>query len=113
MQDFLQKFFPDIYKKQQNAAFSNYCKFDSQLLQLFTSSLFLAAMLGGFLGAWTTGKVGRVKTMLVAGLCFLLGAGLCAGAVTIVMLVLGRIALGFGVGMANQVSRLFAQLICN
>lgn len=45
--------------------------------------------------------------MLFAGCCFLIGAGLNAGAHDLAMLVIGRIFLGFGVGSANQVVPLY------
>ncbi|GAU14863.1 hypothetical protein TSUD_46560, partial [Trifolium subterraneum] len=45
MPSFLQEFFPDIYKRtQEHVVESNYCKYDNQKLQLFTSSLYLAAL---------------------------------------------------------------------
>ncbi|KAK7406176.1 hypothetical protein VNO78_07796 [Psophocarpus tetragonolobus] len=54
MDSFLKKFFPDVYKKEQNIKPSDnqYCKFDSQTLTLFTSSLYLAALVAS-LGAST------------------------------------------------------------
>lgn len=104
MADFLRKFFPDIYKRQlHNSNVNAWCAFDSQLLQLFTSSLFLAGMVGGFLGSFFNGKFGRARTMFVGGLFFLGGAALTGLAQALWMLVLGRIMLGLGVGCANQV----------
>ncbi|CAD6253348.1 unnamed protein product [Miscanthus lutarioriparius] len=46
MDAFLQEFFPDVYRRLKCAAgVSNYCKFDSQLLTLFTSSLYITGLL--------------------------------------------------------------------
>lgn len=47
MPDFLKLFFPNVYEQQQTGAASGsqYCKFNDVLLQLFTSSLFLAGMI--------------------------------------------------------------------
>ena len=42
MPDFLEKFFPDVLAAQQNISTDPYCAFDSQKLQAFTSTLFLA-----------------------------------------------------------------------
>lgn len=78
-----------------------------QLLQLFTSSLFLAGILGGALASVTTSRLGRVRTMLFAGLFFLAGAVLTSCAVNTPMLVLGRVTLGLGVGAANQAVPLY------
>lgn len=105
MPGFLKKFFPAVYRKTQKAAEdqSNYCKYDNQGLQLFTSSLYLAALVATFFASYTTRKLGRKLTMLFAGLLFVLGSILNAAAVNFSMLVLGRILLGCGVGFGNQV----------
>ena len=42
--------------------------------------------------------------MLVSGVLFVVGAGIQAGAVNVAMLVIGRVVLGLGVGMASLVS---------
>ncbi|KAJ6419616.1 hypothetical protein OIU84_029683 [Salix udensis] len=45
MDSFLEKFFPSVYRKEKEDHHeSMYCKFDSHLLQLFTSSLYLSAL---------------------------------------------------------------------
>ena len=81
--------------------------YDDQLLQLFTSSLFLAGLFMSFFAARITRVYGRKATMLFASLCFLAGTGLNAGAVSLWMLVLGRILLGFGIGAANTAVPLY------
>lgn len=101
MPDFLHKFFPDVLRKQATAHQSNWCKYDNQLLQLFTSSLFIAGMFASFLASWVNSRFGRARTMLIGGCFFLLGAGLTGGAVDLAMLVIGRVCLGIGVGFAN------------
>eukprot|EP00897_Mesotaenium_endlicherianum_P008642 jgi/Mesen1/7806/ME000408S06901 len=100
---FLEKFFPRILRESAEARTNAYCKYDDQLLQLFTSSLFIAGLLGGLLASYTTTRFGRVRMMLISGLCFCLGATLTAAAPILAVLVLGRICLGLGVGFANQV----------
>ncbi|GJP37541.1 hypothetical protein CLOM_g21939 [Closterium sp. NIES-68] len=107
MDGFLEAFFPAVLENKQSARESSWCKFDSQLLQLFTSSLFLAGIVGGLIASFTTSRFGRVRTMLVGGVFFLLGAALTGGAVNIEMLVLGRVLLGLGVGSANQAVPLY------
>ena len=77
-------------------------QYDNQLLQLFTSSLFIAGLLSSLVASYTTTRWGRRATMLMAGVAFCLGAALTAGAVHLAMLVVGRIMLGVGVGFANQ-----------
>ncbi|KAL4420826.1 hypothetical protein ABPG75_010482 [Micractinium tetrahymenae] len=110
MAAFQQKFFPSVYDKAQAAAAGDtdpYCTFDDQLLQLFSSSLYLAGMAISLPAAILTRRMGRKITMLVASLFFLAGAGLNAGAVNTGMLIVGRILLGFGIGSANSVVPLY------
>jgi MFS transporter, SP family, sugar:H+ symporter len=105
MPSFLQKFFPDVYKRTQEHTVleSNYCKYDNQKLQLFTSSLYLAALVASMIASPVTRKLGRKQTMLLAGILFIVGTVLSASAGKLILLIFGRILLGCGVGFANQV----------
>lgn len=103
MDDFLKKFFPVVYRKKHEGLDSNYCKYDNQGLQLFTSSLYLAGLTATFVASYTTRRLGRKFTMLIAGIMFIIGVILNAAAQDLLMLILGRILLGCGVGFANQV----------
>ncbi|KAF5179202.1 Sugar transport protein [Thalictrum thalictroides] len=102
MEPFLSKFFPSVEKKMKNAHENQYCKFDSQLLTSFTSSLYIAALVASFFASATTRALGRKVSMLVGGLVFLVGAVLNGAASNIEMLIIGRLLLGVGVGFANQ-----------
>ncbi|CAA2960906.1 sugar transport 1-like [Olea europaea subsp. europaea] len=103
MAPFLKKFFPSVYHKQMNDTSTNqYCKFDSQILTLFTSSLYLAALVASFFASTMTKKFGRRKSMMLGGIIFLVGAIINAAAVHVSMLIIGRVLLGIGVGFANQ-----------
>ncbi|XP_062151961.1 sugar transport protein 13-like [Alnus glutinosa] len=106
---FLKKFFPVVYRRTlQNANLdSNYCKYDNQGLQLFTSSLYLAGLTSTFFASYMTRKLGWKPTMLIAGVFFLCGTVLNAAAQDLAMLIIGRILLGCGVGFANQAVPLF------
>lgn len=114
MPHFLKKFFPVVYRKTNEPGLdSNYCKYDNQGLQLFTSSLYLAGLTATFFASYTTRKLGRRLTMLIAGVFFIIGVVLNAAAQDLAMLIIGRILLGCGVGFANQVCTIFAlQLGC-
>ena len=113
MDDFLAKFFPTVLKRKQAVQSSGYgssmsgnnayCQYNNQNLQLFTSSLYLAALVATFFASTVTRRYGRRATLLVAGLFFDAGVILNATAQNLFMLILGRIALGCGVGFANQV----------
>ncbi|KAI3972412.1 hypothetical protein MKW92_009374 [Papaver armeniacum] len=104
MDVFLEKFFPSVYKKMQDdtGETNQYCKFDSQLLTSFTSSLYIAALVASFAASVTTRIFGRKVSMLAGGIIFLIGSALNGAATNVTMLILGRILLGIGVGYANQ-----------
>lgn len=104
MDSFLEKFFPEVHRKQQADRSTNqYCQFDSQLLQTFTSSLYLAALVASFFASAVTRAFGRKWSMFGGGITFLVGATLNGAAKDVAMLIIGRILLGIGVGFANQV----------
>ncbi|KAL8524678.1 hypothetical protein ACS0TY_014325 [Phlomoides rotata] len=108
MEPFLKKFFPVVYRRtKEPGQESNYCKYDNQGLQLFTSSLYLAGLTSTFFASYTTRKLGRRITMLIAGVFFICGVILNAAAQDLAMLIIGRILLGCGVGFANQAVPVF------
>ncbi|PKA66543.1 Sugar carrier protein C [Apostasia shenzhenica] len=104
MAPFLEKFFPSVYRREiEDSSKNQYCKFNSQLLTLFTSSLYLAALVAALFASTMTRIFGRRLSMLISGSTFLAGAIFNAAAQNILMLILGRVLLGVGVGFANQV----------
>ncbi|CAJ2649013.1 unnamed protein product [Trifolium pratense] len=109
MPPFLKKFFPAVYRKTvlEKGLDSNYCKYDNQGLQLFTSSLYLAGLTATFFASYTTRVLGRRLTMLIAGFFFIAGVIFNAAAQNLAMLIVGRILLGCGVGFANQAVPVF------
>ncbi|KAF8380541.1 hypothetical protein HHK36_028028 [Tetracentron sinense] len=103
MEPFLRKFFPEVYRKmKEDTKISNYCKFDSQLLTTFTSSLYIAGLVATFFASSVTRAFGRKPSILAGGAAFLAGAALGGAAVNVYMLIFGRVLLGVGVGFANQ-----------
>lgn len=105
MDDFLKRFFPKVYRrKQEHLKETDYCKYESQILTLFTSSLYFAGLVSTFAASHVTRKKGRKASILVGSISFFLGAVLNATAVNIAMLIIGRILLGVGIGFGNQVS---------
>jgi MFS family permease len=107
MNDFLIKFFPVVYERKLSAQESDYCKYDNQGLQAFTSSLYIAGLLATFVASYTTRKWGRRATMFIGGTSYLVGSILNAAAQDLAMLIIGRIMLGIGVGFGNQVRPFF------
>ncbi|KAJ6774874.1 SUGAR TRANSPORT PROTEIN 11 [Salix purpurea] len=104
MDTFLKQFFPSVYRQEHEIRDDGnmYCKFNSHLLTLFTSSLYLAALVASFFSSTVTRLFGRKISMLFGGLVFLLGAIINGAAVNVAMLIIGRLLLGIGVGFANQ-----------
>ncbi|KAG8475954.1 hypothetical protein CXB51_032988 [Gossypium anomalum] len=103
MEPFLKKFFPEVYRKMKvDTKISNYCKFDSQLLTSFTSSLYIAGLVATFFASSVTKVFGRKPSILTGGAAFLAGSAIGGAAFNVYMLIFGRILLGIGVGFANQ-----------
>nr|CAD1832152.1 unnamed protein product [Ananas comosus var. bracteatus] len=103
MDPFLLKFFPDVYHEEKlQKSTSQYCKFNSQLLTTFTSSLYLAALVASFFASTVTRLLGRKPSMFCGGLVFLAGSVINGAAKDVAMLIIGRIFLGIGIGFASQ-----------
>ncbi|WCJ26169.1 Sugar transport protein 1 [Euphorbia peplus] len=103
MDQFLKKFFPEVYVKQSSTTSDNqYCKFDSQIMTLFTSSLYIAALISSIFSSAITRKLGRRITMLSGGILFAAGSVFNGLAESVWMLIVGRLLLGFGIGCVNQ-----------
>lgn len=104
MDDFLKKFFPNVYRrKQEHLHETDYCKYDDQILTLFTSSLYFAGLVSTFGASYVTRKYGRRISIMGGAVSFFLGGAINAGAINIFMLIVGRILLGVGIGFGNQV----------
>ncbi|CAF2065420.1 unnamed protein product, partial [Brassica napus] len=74
MDDFLIEFFPGIYKRKQNHMHeTDYCKYDNQILTLFTSSLYFAGLISTFGASYVTRIYGRRGSILVGSVSFFLG----------------------------------------
>jgi MFS family permease len=111
MEPFLKKFFPEVYTKMnEDTKISNYCKFDSQLLTSFTSSLYIAGLVASLFASSITRAFGRKPSILTGGVAFLAGSALGGAALNVYMLIFGRILLGIGIGFANQVLTFYGLL---
>ncbi|KAJ8767651.1 hypothetical protein K2173_018209 [Erythroxylum novogranatense] len=104
MDPFLKKFFPDVYEKETTITPSDdqYCTFNNETLTLFTSSLYLAALVSCLAASTITRVLGRRITYLVGGILFAVGSILNAAAFKVWMLLVGRLFLGLGIGCVNQ-----------
>lgn len=104
MDDFLQIFFPSVYKHKMQAHENNYCKYNNQGIAAFTSTLYIAGFVASLVAAPVTRKFGRRTSIIVGGISFLIGSALNAAAVNLEMLIIGRILQGVGIGFGNQVA---------
>ncbi|GAB2260450.1 hypothetical protein Droror1_Dr00011305 [Drosera rotundifolia] len=107
MVPFQHKFFPSVLRKEASAKTSLYCVYDNQVLTAFTSSLYIAGLPASLVASRLATNFGRKLTIVLGGCTFLLGASINAGAQNIVMLIFGRIFLGFGVGFTNQAAPIY------
>ncbi|BBN00246.1 MFS transporter, SP family, sugar:H+ symporter [Marchantia polymorpha subsp. ruderalis] len=105
MDSFLEEFFPDLLRKQTST--NNYCRFNDQFLQLYTSSLYLAALSTCLLASYPTRVWGRRASILISGLTFMVGTILGASAQNIAMLLSGRIIQGAALGICVQVTPMY------
>lgn len=103
MESFLRKFFPDVYHQMKgDKDVSNYCRFDSELLTVFTSSLYIAGLVATLFASSVTRRFGRRTSILIGGTVFVIGSVFGGAAVNVYMLLLNRILLGVGLGFTNQ-----------
>lgn len=74
---------------------------------LVSSSIDLGAMLGVLIAGYLGDTLGRKKTLMIAGLTFVLCSLLTAFANSVAMLVIGRFCGGVGIGLASLLSPLY------
>lgn len=65
------------------------------------------AIIGAGFGGWFNDKYGRKKSLLLADVLFTIGALVMAAAVAPWMIIIGRIVVGLGVGMASMTAPLY------
>ncbi|KAL5716284.1 Fibroblast growth factor 3 [Ranunculus cassubicifolius] len=80
---------------------------NTPLQEAIVSTAVAGAIIGAALGGWLNDKMGRKKTILLADTLFLFGAILMAVAWSPTVLIIGRVFVGFGVGMASMTSPLY------
>ncbi|GER46545.1 major facilitator superfamily protein [Striga asiatica] len=108
MEPFLKKFFPEVYTNMNsNTLVSNYCKFDSQLLTAFSSSIYVSGLIASFFASRVTMEYGRKRSIICGGIAFFSGAAIGGAAENLYTLMIGRLLLGVGVGFANQAVPLY------
>ncbi|KAL6641457.1 hypothetical protein ACP70R_019638 [Stipagrostis hirtigluma subsp. patula] len=102
MDSFLKRFFPEVHRQKHDSKVSHYCQFNSELLTLFTSSLYIAGLVATLVASHVTRRFGRRASMMIGGAVFIAGSVFGGAAVNVPMLLLNRILLGVGLGFTNQ-----------
>lgn len=77
------------------------------LQEMIVSMAVAGAIIGAAIGGWTTDRFGRRASILVADSLFFVGAVVMASATRPAQLVVGRVFVGLGVGMASMTSPLY------
>jgi len=79
---------------------------DSQIA-LIVSIALIGAAIGALFSGSLSDKIGRKNVILIADALFTVGAIIMAAAPTIAVLMVGRLIIGLGVGMASQIVPLY------
>ena len=77
-------------------------------IEIITSWVTLGALVGALVAGGMADKLGRRKTVLAAAVLFTIGAAIEALAPGTGILVIGRLVVGFGVGVASVAAPLYA-----
>ncbi|XP_062189902.1 probable inositol transporter 2 [Phragmites australis] len=77
------------------------------LQEMIVSMAVAGAIIGAAIGGWTTDRFGRRTSILVADFLFFAGAAVMASAMGPAQLVVGRVFVGLGVGMASMTAPLY------
>jgi sugar porter (SP) family MFS transporter len=75
--------------------------------EIVVSVVLVGASIGALGGGRLADRFGRRKMLIVTSLIFIVGAILCAVAVSVTTLVLGRTIVGFGIGLASSTVPLY------
>ncbi|QHO60255.1 putative inositol transporter [Arachis hypogaea] len=77
------------------------------LQEAVVSTAIAGAIIGAAIGGWINDKYGRKIAIMLADLLFLLGSVIMAAAPYSAILIVGRVFVGLGVGMASMASPLY------
>lgn len=69
--------------------------------------LYLGSLIGAILSGYSTNRLGRKKSLMVAGISFLVGISIYALAPSLTWVVIGRIIMGLAIGIAAMASPLY------
>lgn len=75
--------------------------------EAIVSTAIAGAILGASVGGWINDRFGRKKGIVIADTLFFIGSVIMAAASGPAILILGRVFVGIGVGMASMASPLY------
>jgi SP family galactose:H+ symporter-like MFS transporter len=82
--------------------FRNEFSLSTIALEIIVSGVLAGAAIGALIGGRLADLFGRRKLLIATAIIFALGAILCAVATSAVILVIGRIIVGFGIGLSSS-----------
>ncbi|KAI5385274.1 Fibroblast growth factor 3 [Lathyrus oleraceus] len=77
------------------------------LQEAIVSTALAGAIIGAAVGGWINDRFGRKKAILIADTLFFMGSAIMASAMNPSILIVGRVFVGLGVGMASMASPLY------
>ncbi|CAJ2677656.1 unnamed protein product [Trifolium pratense] len=77
------------------------------LQEAIVSMALAGAIVGAAVGGWINDRFGRKKAILIADTLFFIGSAIMASAMNSSILIVGRVFVGLGVGMASMASPLY------
>ncbi|CAI8617325.1 unnamed protein product [Vicia faba] len=77
------------------------------LQEAIVSTALAGAIIGAAVGGWINDRFGRKKAILIADTLFFIGSAIMASAMNPSLLIVGRVFVGLGVGMASMASPLY------
>ncbi|XP_058731853.1 probable inositol transporter 2 [Vicia villosa] len=77
------------------------------LQEAIVSTALAGAIIGAAVGGWINDRFGRKKAILIADTLFFIGSAIMAAAMNSSLLIVGRVFVGLGVGMASMASPLY------
>ena len=79
----------------------------SRLQEWVVSTMMLGAALGAISTGWISYRLGRKKSLMLGAALFVIGSLGCSCALTVPILLISRVMLGFAVGIASYVAPLY------
>jgi len=75
--------------------------------EAIVSTALAGAIIGASVGGWINDRFGRKKAIIIADTLFFIGSVIMAAAINPAILIVGRVFVGLGVGMASMASPLY------